>query len=680
MNTDQGQMAKQPSAQGQPQAGAVPQQRPGQQPGRQPMYQPSQIRSLPTLSEEEKDKYEKGLAGLWARVHNSAAGSEEHNSARKKIIEFSTMLISKIQQRRSMHEARLRQQQQQQQGGPAPVQTQAQNPQQSPNRPGTAQQNSPNPGTSNTQQGGTVAGAGAGAVRMVNSNNQTENGAPPAAGTGLNPVQAVAAAGQQQKLAEIERHIKQTTWRAPPGQIASKSPAEIAKYIEDLKEKYKKALILMEKTRAQVQFIDQQLKSQEQTGVITDEDRRHRIGLKEQYMKSHKEAKSWVEGIRKQQASLDPTRQAAAAAQSGGNVPPAGQPGSVAMQGQKSTQGAPTQANADAAKNNQNSQNTTAARPAPPATAAVGQAPPVQTLVRPTAAPHQPQPQAQQQQPQAPVATQQQSAPVNGAAAAMVNGQNAANAVATPPPGAPLRANAPQPAASVTAAGPTRALSHSMAMSLANQRATGTPGGTTAGASSQPGASTPTSATGVNQNVVNAQSQQQQQQQVQAQATQLQQQQQPQSQQQQQPQSQPQQGTPQQASQAQPLQQQSAHSTSSHQPTLQSKMPIPKQLPEKATTVPVGVTVGGGVNTGRPTMTQGSGTLGGVMNQPALYKVPAYSHEAEGDHVLSKKKLDELVRQVCGGSVEGQDGNLLTPEVEEVSFSLRKVHRIRRSC
>lgn len=54
------------------------------------------------------------------------------------------------------------------------------------------------------------------------------------------------------------------------------------------------------------------------------------------------------------------------------------------------------------------------------------------------------------------------------------------------------------------------------------------------------------------------------------------------------------------------------------------------------------------------------------MNQPAVPRIPAYNHDAEGDHVLSKKKLDELVRQVCGGPAEGQDGNFLTPEVEEV--------------
>ena len=100
---------------------------------------------------------------------------------------------------------------------------------------------------------------------------------------------------------------------------------------------------------------------------------------------------------------------------------------------------------------------------------------------------------------------------------------------------------------------------------------------------------------------------------------------------------------------------------------MQSKMPIPKALPDKTTSVPQGVLMGGGVKPGRPTVSQGSGTLGGVMNQPAVNKIPAFNNEAEHDHVLSKKKLDELVRQVCGGASEGQEGNLLTPEVEEVS-------------
>ena len=58
----------------------------------------------------------------------------------------------------------------------------------------------------------------------------------------------------------------------------------------------------------------------------------------------------------------------------------------------------------------------------------------------------------------------------------------------------------------------------------------------------------------------------------------------------------------------------------------------------------------------RPTLT-GSG----VMGQPAIQQAPAFNLHGPGDRVLDKKKLDELVRQVCGGS-----GQSLHPEVEEV--------------
>lgn len=92
-----------------------------------------------------------------------------------------------------------------------------------------------------------------------------------------------------------------------------------------------------------------------------------------------------------------------------------------------------------------------------------------------------------------------------------------------------------------------------------------------------------------------------------------------------------------------------------------SKFPIAKTLPEKATQIPTPVAG----PPGRPTLSGGTAGVG-VMNQPVLQKTPAYQLEGEGERVLNKKKLDELVRQVCGGTAEGQDGNLLTPEVEEV--------------
>lgn len=53
------------------------------------------------------------------------------------------------------------------------------------------------------------------------------------------------------------------------------------------------------------------------------------------------------------------------------------------------------------------------------------------------------------------------------------------------------------------------------------------------------------------------------------------------------------------------------------------------------------------------------------MGQPVLTKTPGFNLVGEGDRVLSKKKLDELVRQVTGGG-EGLDGGEgLTADVEE---------------
>ncbi|KAF2769496.1 hypothetical protein EJ03DRAFT_246996, partial [Teratosphaeria nubilosa] len=43
---------------------------------------------------------------------------------------------------------------------------------------------------------------------------------------------------------------------------------------------------------------------------------------------------------------------------------------------------------------------------------------------------------------------------------------------------------------------------------------------------------------------------------------------------------------------------------------------------------------------------------------------PPFTLEGDGDRVLSKRKLDELVRQVTGG---GEDG-FLSPEVEELAL------------
>lgn len=84
------------------------------------------------------------------------------------------------------------------------------------------------------------------------------------------------------------------------------------------------------------------------------------------------------------------------------------------------------------------------------------------------------------------------------------------------------------------------------------------------------------------------------------------------------------------------------------------KMPIPRQL---NTTQPSPVMMG----QARPTMSGPTNGAPGPMGQPVIPKFPNFQLEGDGDRVLSKRKLDELVRQVTGGSEEA-----LTPEVEEV--------------
>jgi len=101
---------------------------------------------------------------------------------------------------------------------------------------------------------------------------------------------------------------------------------------------------------------------------------------------------------------------------------------------------------------------------------------------------------------------------------------------------------------------------------------------------------------------------------------------------------------------------------SREQSVLTNKMPISKVLPERATAPPQHYAV----NQSRPTYTAGMSNSGnGVLGQPVLAKTPGYNLEGEGDHVLSKKKLHELVHQVTGGGQGLGDGEGLTPEVEE---------------
>ncbi|KAL8703882.1 MAG: hypothetical protein Q9201_002933 [Fulgogasparrea decipioides] len=89
-----------------------------------------------------------------------------------------------------------------------------------------------------------------------------------------------------------------------------------------------------------------------------------------------------------------------------------------------------------------------------------------------------------------------------------------------------------------------------------------------------------------------------------------------------------------------------------------NKMPIPKDLK-----VPQPQPVAMGPS--RPTLTGGpSNGAMGSMGQPAIQKHPGYVLEGDGERVLGRKKLEELVRQVTGG-VDGEEGEALSAAAEE---------------
>lgn len=89
--------------------------------------------------------------------------------------------------------------------------------------------------------------------------------------------------------------------------------------------------------------------------------------------------------------------------------------------------------------------------------------------------------------------------------------------------------------------------------------------------------------------------------------------------------------------------------------------PIPKNLqvsePTSVQIPPSRPTLNGGANVGLP----------GQLAQPALTTFPGYVLEqSEDGHLLSKKRLQDLLREVLGTNAEDQ----LTPDAEEVSLNL----------
>lgn len=447
--------------------------------------------------------------------------------------------------------------------------------------------------------------------------------------------------------AHIVSHLNDMHFQ-PPNGVADK-----AKWLEEIKGKYARALYSMDSARSTTKSIDQTLQENQS---LPPEERKKLEERKVQLQKQYTEAISFANLVRKQYGGGGNNQRPAQNGAAGPNAANQARPQTAGSQGvtqsgpglnngttpvaapanpmQSST--ATVNAAIEAAKKQQLAAGrvpgAVSALPAQqgppppqhqsqgPATPAQGQHSPVTQApsAQPTISQQQPQQTQQLQHPAPPIkiepGTQPVPAPLNTAIAA------ATSMGGMPSAGTPTQNSArlqtPQSATPTTANANIRPLTHAAAVNLASQR----PGGIPAPPTTGPG-SNPASGLGVI-------------------------------------------GTAQQQghSHAHPPQPQTAALN------LQPKLPIAKTLHEKAAQMPTPVPNIGGIgnNTSRPTYSGGGGIGGGVMNQPALNKAPAYQLEGEGERILNKKKLDELVRQVCGGTAEGQEGNLLTPEVEEV--------------
>lgn len=419
-----------------------------------------------------------------------------------------------------------------------------------------------------------------------------------------------------------------------------------AKWVEDIKQRYAKALYTMEIARNGSKAIDQNLAN----ASLSPEERKKLEERKLQLQKQYSDAINFANLVRKQYSNQKTAQnstavpnaanqgrpQAVAGAGNGAaNIAAATAAAANPMQSSAAAVNAAFEAakkqqlaagrmpGANAPPTQQGPAHPHQAQAQPPAISAQAQPSPIQTALAQPGMPQQqsqqPQQSQQAQQPPAPIKMEPGSHPLP----TPLNTAIAANAAGMQSAGTPTQNSAriqtPQSATPTNVNANARPLTHAAAIEMASkQRAGAIPTAPAAGSKATPGSGF--SAVGTAQ----------------------------------------QSGHP----HAHPPQAQPAT-----QINLQSKLPIPKVLPDKATQIPQPVPNIGGIGGGRPTYSGGGSIGGGVMNQPVLPKTPAYQLEGEGERVLNKKKLDELVRQVCGGTAEGQEGNMLTPEVEEVRAS-----------
>ncbi|KAI2635894.1 transcription initiation factor TFIID subunit A-domain-containing protein [Hypomontagnella submonticulosa] len=596
----------------------LPQGQAAQPPQIRPL-RPEQMRSISYLTPEERAKYEEGLRQLYAKMEQNAPDTPEHRTAKQKIAEFSRMVFNKIKTIQARNQAASQGQGQGQPSQAAQTQLNTQP------QAGQAQKTAIQPPT----QGNPSAPA----PNAVAAPNQTSQTVPK----------------------NIIDHVSKLPWqnlRMPP-QVQQNQAGE---WLNSMRQRYARNLMTMEAIKTRGNKFEAMVKERQENGQLTQEVLQKYQDQKAAEQKQYAEAERFVTSVRNQmKAQPGVSVQGTSTPQQGRSQPM--QPQNVSAPASHPMQAATASVNAamDAAK----SQQLAASRPTVPTVPTGPQQIQVlqqQSQVQPQshqahqahqAQPHHPgtpvtpaTPSAgpqhhQQQQPPVQPQPQPHSVPAptsqsqlkNETAGNMPNNMphpppvNTALAAATaaahmPSAGTPTQASArvqtPQSAGQQPQGAQVRPLTHAAAVNRANSS---TNISSQANSASGGLASTPGSGGLVNN--------------------------------------------------ANHPSHSHAHPQSNTPAALNPKMPINKNLPPKATETPQPVATGGGYGPGRPSLTGGGATIGGTMSQPVIPKMPPVQFDADGEHVLSKKKLDELVRQVCGGGSPGADGNYLTPDVEE---------------
>ncbi|KAI0114660.1 hypothetical protein F4776DRAFT_325120 [Hypoxylon sp. NC0597] len=595
------------------------------------LLRPEQMRTINYLTAEEKLKYEEGLRQLYHKMEQNSPESQEYQQARHKVAEFSRMVINKIKSIQARtHAASQGQSSQAGQAG-------------QPGHQGHAGHPDPHQQPAQNEQAQNSMAAAATAQKVANRPQG------PAPNTGaMNPSSSnpnVAPAGAQAPTAmpkQIVEHMSRLPWGLlrPPAQLP---PEQANKWLNEMRQRYARFLMQMENIKARGPKLDAMIKDQQEKGPFSPDNLKKFHDQKAADSKAYEEAQRFVENVRQQLKAAQAARVGSQGSSAQGARPQSMQSQNVNVPASSHPMQAAT-ASVNAAMDAAKSQQLAGSRP--PVSTSQPQPPPQSQPQQP----QQPQQQQQQQQqphpgtpatpatvgaqqhpqqPQVqshPVPTPQPQIknestnniphppPVNTALAAA-----AASSAHVPSAGTPTQASArvqtPQ-SAGQQAASQVRPLTHAAAVNRANSSTNinSQPNSSSGGIASTPGSS------GLVSNANHT-------------------------------------GHP------------HAH-PQSNTPALNPKMPINKTLPPKATETPQPVSTGGGNGVGRPSMGGGGAVGGGVMGQPVIQKMPVPQFDADGEHVLSKKKLDELVRMVCGGGSPGADGNYLTPDVEESVLSV----------